>query len=138
MMKCRGHYCDMKNIITNIILILFLIITGCKNSDKIKFCEGVSKDEKGMNCGTTFSTGDITALINTGEAFETDKLTITIFEAKKYKDEKVNSIFLDVNPEKEIAYTSLSLYNEGTFKFKVIGKEEKTIAEGEVNIVDSY
>jgi hypothetical protein len=120
------------------IIIMLSFPAGCKESPNILFCEGVSKEEKGVNCGTTFTLGDLTAVITIKEPFDTDRLAINITEKKKYKDAAVNNMSVEANPEKNTAAVNLSFYNEGIYRIKVTGKEDKIIAEGEVTIADTY
>jgi hypothetical protein len=121
-----------------IISILCLLISSCKKDSPLSFCEGVSPDENGVKCGTTFTVGDLTALIKLKDPFETAKIILHITEKQKYKEEKINTLTFDVSPDKSSAILNLSFYDEGDYKIKITGKDDKIIAEGEISIVDVY
>lgn len=127
---------EMRKLIIYLFISLFL--AGCKGDRNISFCEGVTPEGKGVNCGIKFSTGELTALITSKDPFETEKLYVSILAVKKQRTDKVETITVDVKPEDERATVNLSLYNEGKFQIKVTGKENKVIGEGDIEIVDTY
>ena len=118
-------------------LIVFALL-GCKSERGISFCEGISPDGEKINCGKKFTTGDLTAIVESDKPFETDKINIAILELKKYRNEKVQSLSVAVKPEESIARINLSFYNEGQYKVQAFDKEKKTIAEAEIVIIDTY
>jgi len=133
--KMKGAESMKKALILGMLVILPLC---CKSKKEILFCEGVSPEGKGMQCGMTFSTGEVTALVSLKENFDVESLQVKIFEHKKHKDELLESHTITVKPDGRSANTNLSFYNEGTFRVTIIGKEEKEIARGEIKIIDTY
>ncbi len=113
-------------------------LSGCKSHKALSFCEGVTQEGKGVKCGSAFTTGDVTAVIEIKDNFEVEKLEVKVFEQKKHKDEIVETITLPVAQDKKSANLNLAFYNEGKFRVEVRGKEGKVIAENSVEITDSY
>ena len=126
----------MKIIKTIIIFAIVLLLPFCKAKKTIDFCEGVSTEGKGKNCGSVFSTGELTALIKTDSSFTVSKLSINIYKKGKYKSDKVESLSIDVKPDESSARANFYFYDEGEFTVEVIGKENKKIAEGNIKVVD--
>jgi hypothetical protein len=124
----------MKKVI--IILLFLTLLFGCKAKKTIEFCEGVSTESKGVNCGEKFSTGDLTALIAIETPFNVNKLNVNIYKKAKYKQEKVGSQAIEVKPDNTNAMTNFYLYDEGEFTIEVIGQDNKKIAEGTIKIID--
>ncbi len=121
-----------------ILLLSISLLAGCKAAKTIEFCEGVSPEGQGVNCGEKFSTGEITVLIKPGSPFGAQKITINIYSKGKYKAEKVDSVSLEVNPEDTVAKTNLHFYDEGDFTVEATGPDGNRIAEGTVSILDVY
>ncbi len=119
-------------------LLFMALLSGCAQKQSVSFCEGVSLKGEGMHCGTTFSAGELTAMISADENFGTDRLQITVFEKKKHTTVKVETLSIQVKPEERKANANIGLYNEGFFNIKVFGKENAVIAEGDVEIIDTY
>jgi hypothetical protein len=123
----------------NVCFILFaLLLLGCKSEKGISFCEGVSPNGEKINCGTKFTTGDLTAIVENDKPFETDRINITILEIKKYKSEEVQSFPVTVKPEESSVRIGMSFYNEGQYRVRALDNERKTIAEAEIAIIDTY
>ncbi len=120
-----------------LIWLLFLsLLFGCKAKKTVEFCEGVSTENMGVNCGEQFSTGELTAVISVESPFNINKLTVNTFKKAKYKMEKIGSQIVEVKPDEMTARTNFYFYDEGEFTFEVIGQDNKKIAEGSVKIVD--
>jgi hypothetical protein len=124
----------MKKVI--LILLFFSLLFGCAAKKTIEFCEGVSTEGKGANCGEQFSSGELTALISTETPFNINKLNVNIFKKTKYKQEKIGSQIIEVKPDDSIARTNFYLYDDGEFTIEVFGQDNKKIAEGSVKIID--
>jgi len=122
-----------KSILLLIVLFLFF---SCKSKKTMEFCEGVSTEGAGVKCGETFTTGEMTALINVDNPFTVNKLLINIYKKGKYKSERVESLSADVNPEAFSARLNFYLYEEGDFTIEAIGQDNKKIAEGVIKIVE--
>lgn len=123
----------------NLCFFLFaFLLLGCKAERGISFCEGVSPNGEKIHCGTKFTTGDLTAIVETGKPFESDTINITILEIKKYRSEEVQSFPVSVKPEESSVRIGLSFYNEGQYRVRALDNEKKTIAEAEIAIRDTY
>lgn len=116
-------------------MIMVLLHFNCKESKNIMFCEGVSPDGKGINCGIKFETGDLSAVIRSSGPFETGKINIDIFEVGKKEIVKTESLVLEVKAESTSAMANLSFYRGGQFNVKA-SKDGKVFAEGDIEIVD--
>jgi hypothetical protein len=125
---------DFKTLI--IILLFFTLLFGCKSKKTIEFCEGISTEGKGVNCGEQFSSGELTALITAETPFNINKLNVNIFKKTKYKQEKIGSQIIEVKPDETNARTNFYFYDDGEFTIEVFGQDNKKIAEGSVKIVD--
>ena len=119
------------------LILIFSILFGCKSQKTIEFCEGVSPEGEGVSCGDKFSTGEITVLIKPESGFSAANIDINIYKKLKYKNEKIDSRSLKINPEETIANTNIYFYDEGDFILEV-NENNKKIAEGSVSIVDGY
>ncbi len=117
------------------VILIFSVMSGCSKAKKIQFCEGMSPEGEGVNCGTMFETGELTAIINSDKPFETERLSVEIEEVIKQRTEQREKLSVEVNPEEQKASTNLSFYNGG--KYRVTASiEETAIAEGDIEIVD--
>ena len=121
-----------------LLIFALFMISGCKNDQGVKFCEGVNTDGEGVKCGSVFSAGDLLLLVNVKEEFGADKLTLNIYEKKKFKNEVFETMTLDVKPEEMKASADIRLYKEGEYVVDVLGKDNAAIARGEVKIVETY
>ena len=120
------------------ICIILCVMLSCKKRSPVIFCEGVSTDGKGINCGTKFSTGDLTAVILVDERFETENLKIVISRKTSYKNEPVSVLNHTVASDKNSANVPLSLYIEGDYVVEAFGKDDRTLGSGNITIVDTY
>lgn len=120
-----------------LIVILFFsgMMLGCKNSKNITFCEGVSTEGKGINCGLKFETGDLTVIIKDKGPFETAKISIDVYEISKTAETKIDSLPLDVKPDNNTVSVNLSFYRSGKYSVKA-SKEGKNFADGDIEIIE--
>jgi hypothetical protein len=121
-----------------IMCILLVIFLSCKKSSPVSFCEGVNTEGKGVNCGTKFSTGDLTAVIEVPERFETESLKIVVSQKTRYKNEQVSVFSQKVASDKNTATVPLSFYIEGDYVVEAFGKDERTLGAGNIKIIDTY
>ena len=122
----------------NLCFLLFaFLLLGCKAEKGISFCEGVSPDGEKIHCGTKFTTGDLTAIVETDKPFESDTISIAILEVTKYRSEEVRSFPVAVKPDESSVRISLSFYSEGQYRIRALDNEKKTIAEAELAIRDT-
>ncbi len=111
------------------------LLLGCSKAGTIQFCEGVTPNGEGVNCGKKFESGDITALITGKEPFGTAQITLQVTQKREKKSEIVETISVNVNPETQTATANLSFYAAGTYS--VLASNKYTgIGSGEVEIVD--
>jgi hypothetical protein len=116
-------------------LILLSVMAACSKTKTIEFCEGVSPDGKGVNCGSKFEDGELTAVVNSEEPFGVKTITVQVFEVKKNKTEKMETLSLDVKPDKDMAMVNLSFYSGGRYMVTAL-KNNMRIGSGEVEIVE--
>lgn len=117
------------------LLILVSVTTACSKSKTIEFCEGVSPEGKGVNCGAKFEDGELTAVIKSEGAFGVKSIVVQVFGIKKSKTEKIETLSVNVAPDSERAMVTLSLYSGGRYMVTA-QKNETRIASGEVEIVE--
>ncbi len=117
-----------------ILLILLVFFAGCSKETTMKFCEGVTPEGNGVNCGSKFSTGELTALFSSEQPFGTETLSIHIRDARKEKQNTEEKRSLTVNPAEKRATANLSFYNPGNYRVD-IQKNGETISSGTVEII---
>ncbi len=117
------------------LIILLPVMAGCSKSKTIEFCEGVSPEGKGVNCGAKFEDGELNAVIIGEEPFGVKTITVQVFEVKKNKNEKIETISVDVRPDSDRAMVTLSFYSGGRY-LVTAQKNEAPIGSGEVEIVE--
>jgi hypothetical protein len=127
----------MKRVVISLLIILMPFVS-CKKEEHISFCEGISPAGEKMKCGTKFTTGDLTAVVEADKPFETDSLKVTVHEIKKFKEEPAYSFPVTVKPEEQNARFTMSFYNEGKYRVLISDKDENMIAEGTITIIDTY
>lgn len=122
----------MKKIIFMLIIIP-LLLAGCSRTKPVEFCEGISPEGKGVKCGTEFVEGELLAIVTSREPFGVNSITVQVQEVRGTKKEPVDSITVDVKPDRQQATANLSLYAGGTYLVRAI-KKDATIGEGTIVI----
>jgi hypothetical protein len=105
----------------NIKIILFIILVSmflfsCKRDPNILFCEGLTTDGKGKNCGTVFTSGDLTAIIKRANGFGSNSVTVNVYEKRNHLKLRVDSVNIEVGNTDTVTNTNLSFYNTGVFE----------------------
>lgn len=113
--------------------VLMTLVSGCSKTKAIQFCEGVSPEGKGVNCGTKFEDGELTAVINGEEPFGVKTITVQVFEKKDGKTEKIDTLTVDVKPDRQTASVNLAFYAGGTYLVRA-SKRETGIGSAEITI----
>ncbi len=121
----------MKNVLVLCLILSF--IAGCSRSKAIQFCEGVSPKGEGVNCGTKFEDGELTAVINSEEPFGVKSITVRVYEVKEKKTEKIDTLTVDVKPDKQTASVNLAFYTGGKYLVRAY-KKDATIGSAEIAI----
>jgi len=116
-------------------LMMLLVMAACSKLKTIEFCEGVSPEGKGVNCGAKFEDGELNAVIISEEPFGVKNITVQVFEVKKNKNEKIETLSVDVKPDSDRAMVNLSFYSGGRF-LVTAQKNDIRIGSGEVEIVE--
>ncbi len=129
----------MKKVLAVLLVLACAVIFtwGCKSKKPLQFCEGTNAEGEPVHCGTTFTTGDLTAFLSLEEAAGEDSITVNILEKQDYKNQPYNTHTHEVDPDKKQITFPVSLYKEGTFIVQVQQGETK-LAEGELKMVDTY
>ncbi|MBN2159020.1 MAG: membrane lipoprotein lipid attachment site-containing protein [Spirochaetes bacterium] len=123
----------MKKII--FIIAVVALVAGCSKSNRIQFCEGASPEGKGINCGSTFEDGELTALITSEEPFGVKSISVQVYRAGESASEKVETVTADVRPDEQTALVNLSFYTGGTYQVKAL-KNNTQFSEGTIVIVE--
>ncbi len=122
-------------------LLILLLITGaagCKKKDAVVFCEGTDKQNKGVKCGSVFTTGDITIIAETERPFNTDTLYVKLIDSKDGDALPESIVEIKVDPAATKLRADISIYDESDYRVVVETKDRKSIAEGSVKIVENY
>lgn len=117
------------------ILFLIVLFSSCGSSNKIQFCEGVSKEGDGVNCGEKFDTGDLTALVLSDRPFDADSIDINIYRFEQSIETKIDTVTSAVNPRDTRVSVLLSFYKGGVYRIKA-KKGDTVVSQGELEIVD--
>jgi len=117
------------------LLILLSVMAACSKSKTIEFCEGVSPEGKGVNCGAKFEDGELTAVINSEEPFGVKTITVQVFEVKKNKTEKIETLSVDVKPDMDRVMVNILFYSGGRYMVTA-QKNETRLGSGEVEIIE--
>ena len=113
--------------------LILSLVAGCSKSKEIQFCEGVSPSGEGVNCGTRFEDGELTAVINSREPFGMKTITVQVFEIRGSKTEKIETITVNVKPDKQTASVNLALYSGGRYIVRAY-KKDTGIGSAEITI----
>ncbi|HOT46352.1 MAG TPA: hypothetical protein PLM53_10550 [Spirochaetota bacterium] len=113
--------------------VILSLMTGCSRSKAIQFCEGVSPEGKGVNCGTKFEDGELTAVINSEEPFGVKTITVQVYEKKGGTTEKIDTLTVDVKPDRQSASVNLAFYAGGTYLVRA-SRRETSIGSAEITI----
>lgn len=116
-----------------LLLVILPFLAGCSRTKAIEFCEGITPEGKGVNCGGTFEEGELLAIITSREPFGVNAVTVQVQEVRGGKKEQVESLTVDVKPDRDTATANLSLYSGGTYIVRAMKKDE-IIGEGEIVI----
>lgn len=118
-----------------LLLAVTLSLGACSRGKALQFCEGVKPDGTGVNCGTKFETGDLTAVIKSSKPFGGKSLKLIITDVSGRKAEKIETVVVDVKPESDSASATLSLYTDGKFSVRVMNGDD-LVGEGTIEVVD--
>ncbi len=113
--------------------LILSLVAGCSKSKAVQFCEGVSPGGDGVNCGTKFEDGELTAVINSEEPFGVKSITVQVFEKKDSKTEKIDTLTVDVKPDRQTAAVNLAFYAGGTYIVRA-SKKDTAIGSAEIMI----
>src|SRR4030042_1007406 len=116
-------------------LLLSALLVGCAKTKEIQFCEGILPEGKGVNCGTKFEDGELTVLITSNEPFGVKTIALQVYVVNDKKTEKVESITVDVKPDKETATANLSFYTGGRYIVRAMSRDT-LIGEGRIEIAE--
>ena len=129
----------MKKIILTVCLISCMCaVSGCKKKGVVTFCEGEDESGKGVNCGTVFTTGDLTAIFNSKSAFGTDNLELKIYNINDGSRKAFNEMNVPANSDATEGKAFLEMYDEGTFRVVLQKHDGEVVSEGNIEIVDTY
>jgi hypothetical protein len=118
-----------------ILLILVFSAASCSKNKQIDFCEGASTDGKGMNCGTVFAYGDVTAIIKSKEPFGSETISVDIKFKEGNKFVKAEALEVNVKPDDTQTILNIPLYKKGIYEItahkgdKIFAVENVEIAE---------
>jgi hypothetical protein len=119
-------------------LLTVLLLLSCKSKDRLSFCEGTTPEGEGVKCGTTFTTGDLTAVVTLDGNVAFDKIDFSVYKKEKYKKDKISSLSVKVPADKMTVAAPLSFYAEGVYVIRVSAKDDASLTEKEITIVDTY
>jgi len=118
-----------------VVLLIALAASACSKNTNMQFCEGISLEGDGMNCGTEFESGELTAIIKSEEPFGQEKVDIEIYAAGGNAKEKIDTLHAQVKSTDKTVSITLPLYTEGKYHVRAVARE-KAIAEGDITITD--
>lgn len=119
-------------------IFICMLVSGCSKKELVSFCEGVNPQGEGVRCGSKFTTGDLTAVVSLKENADIEGWSLVVLNKKQFKSEAIMTLGLETGAEKKAATATLSLYNEGTYIIRVVGKNNSVISERTLTIIDTY
>ena len=122
-----------KIIFTSFIVSIFFL--SCKKEPDIQFCEGLTTQGKGKDCGTVFTTGDLTAVIKRAKGFGNNSITVNIYQKRDNLKQKMESLNLEVKNTDTQTNANLSFYNTGVYQVEAKAGDE-IFAESIITIQD--
>ena len=116
-----------------LMLISLISFLSCKKEPDILFCEGLTTAGKGKDCGTVFTTGDLTSIIKRTKGFGSNSVTVDVYQKRNNLKTKIETINIEVRNTDTQTNTNLSFYNEGVYQIEV--KANNTVfAEANITI----
>jgi len=126
---------NFKFILFIIVLIVSIFFLSCARVPDIQFCEGLTIEGKGKNCGTVFTTGELTAIIRNAKSFGSNSITVNIYQKRNNLQQKIQSIDIEVKNTDTQTNDNLPFYNTGVFQVEatangvVFGRSSITIQD---------
>jgi len=125
----------MLKFIKFILIIVTVFLLSCKREPDIQFCEGLTVDGKGKDCGTVFTTGDLTAIIKKNSGFGSNSITVNVYQRRNNLKQRIESIDVEVRSADTKTNTNLSFYNAGVYQIEAIANDI-VFAESRITIQD--
>jgi len=121
----------------NIKIIFLILVTisflSCRKEPDIMFCEGLTTAGKGKDCGTVFTTGDLTAVIKRAKGFGSNSVTVNVYQKRNNLKTKIETVNIEVKNTDTQTNTNLSFYNEGVYQVEARAND-LVIAEADITI----
>ncbi|MBN1500369.1 MAG: hypothetical protein JW982_09440 [Spirochaetes bacterium] len=130
MRKFRAHFFKIA------LFLIFLLTVSCKQKGIVQFCEGTDKDGKPVKCGSVFTSGDITLILESKDPFASEKLRVKIFNEDSGSAKPEETKFLEVEPSSKTARIDLSMYNPGNYRVTAENMDGKILTQGKVQIIN--
>ena len=118
-----------------IIIVCIIVAGGCKKSQNLQFCEGVSPEGKPVECGTEFTTGDLTLVFGAENPFAGESVMLKIYRVSGMKKEMIQKETVKVKAGEKSLNHTISLYNRGMYSVD-IEENEAVIASAMVSVVE--
>ncbi|MCL1911443.1 MAG: hypothetical protein FWG13_04500 [Leptospirales bacterium] len=112
---------------------LIVALAACAKEPEVLFCEGTKPDGSTVNCGTSFSVGDLMAVYKTKKYPDAEKFDFTVYEVSKGKKQRIDSVSSSVKAGSKIATADISLYNIGEYEIEV-SLDGNVIAKSSLNV----
>ncbi len=126
---------NFKKLNTGLLIIVAIMMLSCSKGNPILFCEGVDDKGEGVSCGKKFSTGELTAIVKAEKPFKEKNMEVVISQIVDGENIKLQTMKIEVDPEKKQKSFNLPMYNPGTFQVdaKIKGKN---ISKGTITLVE--
>lgn len=118
------------------IFFTILFLNSCSKEGNIQFCEGTDKENNPVKCGSVFTTGDLTIIINSAKAFNTEKITVKVYDTASEKPAPLKREFLTVEPTAKFARFDTNFINPGNYCFIAEKSDGEVVSKGTLKVID--
>lgn len=136
MRKMSKVHCYKEIILLSISLLLIPLLISCSKNGEIQFCEGTNAEETPVKCGTVFTTGDLSLIINSESSFKTTQIKVKIFNTESSSSKAEKNYILKVDPSKNYVRLDTELYNPGKYKVIAENNSGDIVSEGFITIIN--
>lgn len=110
------------------------LLLSCSRVSTISFCEGTNAgDGSGVNCGTIFTPGELSAVFRLRGVKEDARVEFVVYEVNGTAKQRLSTTPVDVKADNKYASANLIFYNSGVYEVNAL-LGDKVIAVGTLEI----
>ncbi|MFW6366793.1 MAG: hypothetical protein ACOC2H_10025 [Spirochaetota bacterium] len=131
MTKFRGLFYKI-----TVLLLTVLLCVSCSRQGKIRFCEKTDGDGKPGRCGTKFTVGELSMVLESQRAVGTDMVLYKFFTEESSDKMPVNVVRAEADPESKTVIKDVELYNAGSFRIVAEREDGTALGSGDLTVID--